>query len=76
MKKRDSLLENIDLSLLSDGMAHLLSSCLSVGVTAEKCFVRTGGRGFIGHKGGVTDWSLRLVMKPRWGGTPINSGSS
>lgn len=36
MKKCNSLFENIDFHLLSDEMAHLPSSCPSVGVTADK----------------------------------------
>lgn len=34
------------------------------------------GGGLIGHKGRLTDGSLRLVMKPRWGCTTSNSVES
>lgn len=45
------ILENIAFTLLTDGTAHLLSSCLSVRVTVEKCSVRTAGEDFLATKG-------------------------
>lgn len=72
MKICDALFENIDFSLRSDEMAPLLSSCLSVRVTAEKCSVRSV-EDLLATKGRLTDGSQRLVTKPRWGYTMIKS---
>lgn len=55
MKKCDSLFENIDFSLLSDGMAHWPSSCLSVRVSAEKCSMRTVAEDLLATQG---DWQM------------------
>ena len=80
MKKCDWLFENIDFSLLSDGMAHLLSSCLSVGVTAEKCFRRTVAEDLLVTKGdwqmGHWDWLWNLHSTKTnygWANTPTEN---
>ncbi len=63
LKECDSLIENTDSALLSDEMAHLLSSCLSVRVTAEKCGVRTVTEDQLATK---ADWQVTETGDKTW----------
>ncbi len=63
LKECDSVIENTDSALLSDEMAHLLSSCLSVRVTAEKCGVRTVTEDQLATK---ADWQVTETGDKTW----------